>query len=160
MRSVVAAGAGPAGVRAAAGAGDGERVLAGHRRPDDPVAACRQPDRPALADRVGWRACPKLLVWDGESAVGRNQGGKSVLTSYFAALAGLLGVRVRICRPADPEAKGLVERANGYLETSFLPGRVFSSPGDFNAQLVQWLERANRRWHRRLEARPAERRGR
>jgi transposase len=105
----------------------------------------------------GWRACPKLLVWDGESAVGRNQAGKSVLTSDFAALAGLLGVRVRICRPADPEAKGLVERANGYLETSFLPGRVFSSPADFNAQLGQWLERANRRWHRRLEARPADR---
>ena len=105
----------------------------------------------------GWRGCPRLLVWDGESAVGRNQGGKSVLTSDFAALAGLLGVRVRICRPADPEAKGLVERANGYLETSFLPGRVFSSPADFNAQLGQWLERANRRWHRRLEARPADR---
>jgi transposase len=105
----------------------------------------------------GWRACPRLLVWDGESAVGRNQGGKSVLTSDFAALAGLLGVRVRICRPGDPEAKGLVERANGYLETSFLPGRVFTSPADFNAQLARWLERANRRWHRRLEARPAER---
>jgi transposase len=105
----------------------------------------------------GWRACPRLLVWDGESAVGRNQGGKSVLTSDFAALAGLLGVRVRICRPADPEAKGLVERANGYLETSFLPGRVFASPADFNAQLAEWLERANRRWHRRLEARPSDR---
>jgi transposase len=28
-----------------------------------------------------------------------------------------------LCGPADPEAKGLVERANGYLETSFLPDR-------------------------------------
>ena len=31
--------------------------------------------------------------------------------------------------PADPEAKGLVERANGYLETSFLPGRTLHLPG-------------------------------
>jgi hypothetical protein len=34
------------------------------------------------------------------------------------------------CRPRDPEAKGLVERANGYLETSFLPGRRWLRPPD------------------------------
>ncbi|MGC0407357.1 hypothetical protein [Streptomyces ambofaciens] len=53
-----------------------------------------------------------------------------------AAFAGLLGVKFLLCRPRDPEAKGLVERANGYLETSFLPGRVFTSPADFNIQLA------------------------
>jgi hypothetical protein len=31
------------------------------------------------------------------------------------------------------------ERANGYLETSFLPGRAFTSAADFNAQLIDWL---------------------
>jgi hypothetical protein len=31
-------------------------------------------------------------------------------------------------KPFDPESKGIVERANGYLETSFLPGRQFGSP--------------------------------
>ena len=44
-----------------------------------------------------------------------------------------------VCRPADPEAKGLVERANGYLERSFLPGRTFAVPADFNTQLQAWL---------------------
>lgn len=58
---------------------------------------------------------------------------------------GALGIKVIQCRPKDPEAKGLVERANGYLETSFLPGRRFSSPGDFNAQFGVWLARANQR---------------
>ena len=43
-----------------------------------------------------------------------------------------LGIWVIQCRPRDPEAKGLVERANGYLETSFVPGRVFASPADFD----------------------------
>ena len=43
------------------------------------------------------------------------------------------------------ESKGIVERANGYLETSFLPGRSFASPEDFNARLSGWLPRANRR---------------
>jgi transposase len=61
------------------------------------------------------------------------------------------------CRPADPETKGLVERANGYFETSFLPGREFCGPGDFNAQLTEWLVRANTRQHRVLGCRPADR---
>jgi len=54
----------------------------------------------------------------------------------------------------DPTGKGLVQRANGYLETSFLPGRRFASPQDFNAQLEQWLIRANNRMHRALQAHP------
>jgi transposase len=34
---------------------------------------------------------------------------------------------------------------------------VFTSPADFNTQLAAWLEVANRRVHRTLDARPAER---
>lgn len=56
----------------------------------------------------------------------------------------------------DPEYKGLVERANGYLETSFLPGRRFISPDDFNTQLSQWLLRANTRTVRSISARPVD----
>lgn len=70
------------------------------------------------------------------------------------AFRGTLGIKVIHCRPGDPEAKGLVERANGYLETSFLPGRGFTNPADFNSQLANWLARANRRQHRRLNRRP------
>lgn len=105
----------------------------------------------------GWGRAPKTLVWDNESAVGQWRGGKPQLTEAMNAFRGTLGVRVVQCRPADPEAKGLVERANGYLETSFLPGRSFASPVDFNAQLAQWLARANARQHRRLQCRPIER---
>ncbi|WP_407646111.1 hypothetical protein [Actinacidiphila oryziradicis] len=54
-------------------------------------------------------------------------------------------------------SKGLVERANGYLETSFVPGRTFTGPDDFNSQLQDWLKVANRRLHRRILARPADR---
>lgn len=105
----------------------------------------------------GWNAVPKALVWDNEPAIGRRREGRAVLGHEFAALAGLLACKVILCRPRDPEAKGLVERANGYLETSFLPGRVFTSPADFNGQLAAWLQVANRRVHRTLNARPAER---
>jgi hypothetical protein len=47
-----------------------------------------------------------------------------------------------------------VERANRYLETSFIPGRSFTSPPDFNNQLAQWLPTANARRVRVLDGRP------
>ena len=75
----------------------------------------------------------------------------------MTAFRGALGLRVIHCRPADPETKGLVERANKYLETSFLPGRTFAGPSDFNVQLAGWITRANRRVHRRLGCRSVER---
>uniref|UniRef100_UPI00245611CB IS21 family transposase n=1 Tax=Nocardia cyriacigeorgica TaxID=135487 RepID=UPI00245611CB len=105
----------------------------------------------------GWGRVPKMLVWDNEAAVGQWRGGKPQLTETMNAFRGSLGIKVLQCRPRDPEAKGLVERANGYLETSFLPGRVFAGPADFNAQLTDWLVRANHRHHRRLGCRPVDR---
>lgn len=106
---------------------------------------------------AGWDGVPKALVWDNESAIGGRHAGKPRLTEATNAFRGTLGIKVVLCRPRDPEAKGLVERANGYLETSFLPGRRFASPADFNAQLQGWLVRANQRHHRRLGCRPVER---
>lgn len=108
-----------------------------------------------LICRLG--AAPKALVWDNESAVGSWHGGRPQLTEAMNAFRGTLGIKVVQCRPRDPEAKGLVERANGYLETSFLPGRRFVSPADFNAQLQDWLVRANSRHHRTLGCRPVDR---
>jgi transposase len=72
-------------------------------------------------------AVPATLVWDNESGVGRYGGGNPKLTAEFNVLRGMLGCRVQILRPRDPESKGMVERANGFLETSFLPGRSFVS---------------------------------
>ena len=109
----------------------------------------------ALIEALG--AVPRLLVWDGEGAVGRYRRGGAELTGACQAFRGTLGTKVIVCKPADPEAKGLVERANGYLETSFLPGRTFSSPADFNAQLARWLAVVNTRTRRALGCAPTER---
>jgi transposase len=102
-------------------------------------------------------AVPRVLVWDGEGAVGQRRRRQTVLTEQAHAFRGVLGAKVIICGPGDPEAKGLVERANGYLETSFLPGRVFTSPADFNAQLADWLVGINQRKRRVLGCAPADR---
>jgi len=108
-----------------------------------------------LIERLG--AVPRLLVWDGEGAVGQYRRGESRLTADCQAFRGTLATRVYVCLPRDPESKGLIERANGYLETSFLPGRSFASPADFNAQLAGWLAVVNTRTRRALGCAPADR---
>jgi transposase len=105
----------------------------------------------------GLGSVPRVLVWDGEGAVGRWRAGRSELTRDCQAFRGTLGTKVIICRPADPEAKGLIERAHDYLERSFLPGRMFASPDDFNAQLQEWLQVVNQRPRRALGCAPIER---
>ena len=95
-------------------------------------------------------AVPHELWWDNEAGIGR----RGRLTEPVTALMGTLGARLVQMKPYDPESKGMVERANRYLETSFLPGRSFTSPQDFNSQLAQWLPIANSRRVRVLDGRP------
>jgi transposase len=102
-------------------------------------------------------AVPRVLVWDGEGAIGRWRGGRSELTKECQAFRGTLGTKVVICRPADPEAKGLIERAHDYLERSFLPGREFGCPAQFNTELAGWLATVNTRTRRALGCAPTER---
>jgi transposase len=101
-------------------------------------------------------AVPRRAVWDQEGCIGRIRGGRQVLTAEFQSFCGTLGMGAILVGPNDPEAKGLVERANGYLETSFLPGRSFEDVDDFNRQLAGWLKRANQRIHGTTRVRPSE----
>ena len=96
---------------------------------------------------------PDRLLWDNESGIVHNRR----LIPQASAWAGAMGASVRLAKPADPETKGRVERANGYLGTSFAPARRFAGIADFNAQLDQWLkDKANRRLVRATGARPAD----
>lgn len=79
---------------------------------------------------------PRRLLWDNEAGIGqRGRLGREV-----AEFCGTLGVKPVQAKPYDPETKGVVERLNSYLETSFLPGRTFTSADDFNTQLEDWLK--------------------
>jgi hypothetical protein len=102
---------------------------------------------------------PRQLVWDNEGGVGkfRGRGRPPALSAQFAGFRGLLGCEVVVLPPREPEHKGIVERNNDYLETSFLPGRAFASPADFNAQLGEWTGLANSRFKRVLGCAPADR---
>ncbi len=101
----------------------------------------------------GLGGVPKMLVWDNESGIGQHHS----LTQGARGFAGTLGTRIYQTAARDPEAKGIVERANGFLETSFMPGRDFDSPGEFNTQLAAWLPRANTRVLRRTGEQPGHR---
>jgi transposase len=110
-----------------------------------------------LLEQLG--AVPRVLVWDGEGAIGRWRARQPLLTAACQGFRGVLGAKVLICKPADPEAKGIIERLHDYLERSFLPGRSFDSPADFNNQLQAWLQLANTRRKRSLGCAPADRIG-
>jgi transposase len=125
-------------------------VLIPSRRSEDLFSGWWQ-----LIERLG--SVPRVLVWDGEGAIGRWRAGRVELTGECQAFRGTLGSKVVVCKPADPEAKGLIERAHDYLERSFLPGRSFTSPEDFNAQLQGWLGLVNTRFRRALGCAPTER---
>ncbi|MBA3748100.1 MAG: IS21 family transposase [Solirubrobacterales bacterium] len=99
-------------------------------------------------------ALPQLLVWDREGALHAG-GGRP--TDVYAGFCGRLALDWHFCAPADPEAKGCVERLQGYLETNFEPGRLFANELDCQLQLDQWFERANARTHKTLRARPIDR---
>ena len=88
----------------------------------------------ALIERFG--AVPRRLWWDRQSGIATTRGRPTDLVNTFV---GTLGCGVVIAPPADPEFKGSVERHNKYLETSFLPGRTFTGPADFQIQLDDWL---------------------
>jgi transposase len=101
------------------------------------------------------RALPQLLVWDRQSGLHARDGRP---TREFAAFCGQLRVDWLFCEPADPQAKGAVERLQGFMETNFEPGRVFANEHDFQLQLDAWFdERANLRHHRTLRCRPVDR---
>jgi transposase len=103
-----------------------------------------------LIQRIG--RVTKTLLWDRESAIG----GTGRVSAPAMAFAGTLATQIRLAPPRDAEFKGMVERNNGFLETSFLPGRTFASPADFNDQLTEWLAHANTRVVRSIHGRPVD----
>ena len=121
------------------------------------VFSKQTPDLLAGMRRCIWSlgALPQLLVWDRQAGI-HGHGGRP--SEEFAAFCGQLRVDWLFCEPADPQAKGLVERLQDFLERSFEPGRAFANEQDFQLQLDDWFDsRANTRQHKTLRCRPVDR---
>lgn len=98
---------------------------------------------------------PRRLIWDNEPGIGRGKRHAVGVDAFMGTLA----TKLLLLPPRDPESKGVVERRNGWFETSFMPGRSFTSPVDFNQQFTDWLQRANQRVVRTIGSAPADRLG-
>ena len=96
---------------------------------------------------------PRRLLWDNEPGIGRGKRHADGVDAFMGTLA----TKLVLLPPRDPESKGVVERRNGWFETSFMPGRSFTSAADFNEQFTDWLTLANRRIVRTLGASPVDR---
>lgn len=96
---------------------------------------------------------PRRLIWDNEPGIGRGKRHAVGVDAFMGTLA----TKLVLLPPRDPESKGVVERRNGWFETSFMPGRSFTSPADFNEQFTDWLVRANRRVVRTVGSAPVDR---
>lgn len=104
-----------------------------------------------LLARLG--GLPERMLWDNEAGIVSHH----KLIAQASAWAGMMGASVKLAKPRDPETKGRIERANGYLHSSFEPARQFASIDDFNTQLDEWLDqKANRRLVRATGARPVD----
>jgi hypothetical protein len=115
------------------------------------------PDLLAGIRRCLWSlgALPQTLVWDRQAGI-HGHGGRP--SDEFAAFCGQLRVGWHFCEPADPQAKGVVERLQDFIERSFEPGRAFANELDFQLQLDAWFDqRANTRTHKTLRERPVDR---
>lgn len=96
---------------------------------------------------------PRSLVVDRDSSIVVPRTRR--VHDEIAALLGQLAIRPIVLPPRKPTSKGAVERTNGYLETSFLPLRSFTSLLDLQAQHDEWAgEVAWKRNHRRVGVRP------
>ena len=96
----------------------------------------------------------ETLVWDRQSGLHASGGRPTV---EFAGFCGTLKVGWHFCEPRDPQAKGVIERWQGYAETNFEPGRCFANELDFQDQFDSWTVKVNARAHRTIRARPVDR---
>jgi hypothetical protein len=82
-------------------------------------------------------AVPRVLVWDGEGAIGRWRGRRSELTVECQGFRGTPATKVVVCLPADPEAKGLVERLHDYLVARAAPSPRGQARSGLERYLIQ-----------------------
>ena len=83
---------------------------------------------------------PRVILYDNLKAAVVERIGRAIrFNPSLLELAGHYHFRPEPCNVARGNEKGRVERAIGYLRTSFFPGRHFKDLDDANRQLAHWL---------------------
>lgn len=85
---------------------------------------------------------PQEILYDQTKlAVLNEEYGEHTFNEEFLRYSRYMGYKLYICRKHDPETKGKVEAAVGYIKKSFLLGRTFSSWADLQRQWDDWSKR-------------------
>ncbi len=96
---------------------------------------------------------PRALSWDSEFAAGQDGREAAARLQDFCHA---LGAQCVLGHPGQAATRGLAELVSARLESSFLPGRAFVSPADFNSRLADWLAADNARVSLPLGRSPAQ----
>ncbi len=92
---------------------------------------------------------PWTILYDQDSVFLRDENlGDYIFTHRFGAFINSQPCKAIFCRKSDPQTKGKVENAVGYVKKNFLRGRLFKSISQLNQEALAWLSRtANAKVH-------------
>lgn len=100
---------------------------------------------------------PKEIIYDQDRILIIDENlGDVLLTREFSAYCGQMDFKPIFCRKSDPESKGKVENAVGYVKKNFLKGRIYEGEDKLNESAIAWLSRtANAKVHSGTKKIPA-----
>lgn len=107
---------------------------------------------------IAFGGVSKEILYDQDRllVVSENEG-DLLLTEEFQQFVNEVKFKVVLCRKADPESKGRVENAVGFIKKNFVLHRVFHNIDSWNEQCQHWLSRTgNGKIHNGTKRRPAD----
>ena len=96
--------------------------------------------------RIGGR--PRQLVIDQDAVfIADETYGEIIRTKVFEDFCNEQDLKLWVCRKADPESKGPIENAVGFVKKNFFSARKIRCLDDVFRSLPGWLSRKNKRIH-------------
>lgn len=85
---------------------------------------------------------PNTMVYDQDRTMIVDENiGEVILTSTFSQYSKSRNFKLHFCRKSDPQSKGKVENAVGYVKKNFLYNRPYSDVETLNTEALAWLGR-------------------
>lgn len=99
----------------------------------------------------------EVMVDNCKTAVISHRGNEVVYNEHYIDFANHYGFKIVACRVRQPQEKGRVERAVGFVRKNFINGRRLEPFEALNQDVSVWLDKiANTRKHQQTEKIPAE----
>jgi hypothetical protein len=94
---------------------------------------------------------PETLVIDQDAVfIASETYGEVIETRVFGDFCAEQELKLWVCNKADPESKGPIENAVGFVKKNFFSARAIKCIDDVWRSLPGWIERKNKRIHRTI----------